>query len=72
MVVMDRKDYIDKATSLLVQTVYRTIYKDPTNKSKAKLITILRRIKGETGLKYIFYKYMYCKGCTSLKFSKDP
>ena len=32
MVVMDRKDYIDKATNLLVQPAYRTIDRDPINK----------------------------------------
>ena len=45
MVVMDRKDYIDKVTNLLSQPAYRTIDRDPTNKLKAKFITILRKIK---------------------------
>ena len=44
MVVMDRKDYIEKANSLLAQPAYRTINRGPTNKLKAKLIIILRRI----------------------------
>ena len=35
MVVMDRKDYIDKATNLLSQPAYRTIERDPTNKLNA-------------------------------------
>ena len=47
MVVMDRKDYIAKATNLLVQPAYRMISKDPNNKLKAKLITLLRKIKGK-------------------------
>ena len=47
MVVVDRKDYTDKANNLLVQPAYRTIDRDPANKLKAKLITILRRIKRE-------------------------
>ena len=34
MVVMDRKDYIDKAANLLVQPTYRTINRNPTNKLK--------------------------------------
>ena len=68
MVVMDRKDYIDKATYLLVQPAYRTIDSVPTNKLKAKLITILRRIKRETGLEESIYKYMYPMGCTSPQF----
>ena len=47
MVVMDRKDYIDKANKLLAQPAYRTINRDPTNKLKAKLITLPRKIKGK-------------------------
>ena len=50
MVVMDRKEYIEKVTNLLAQPAYRTTDRDPTNKLKAKLITIFRRIKRETGL----------------------
>ena len=71
---MDRKDYTDKATNLLVHPTYRTIDRDPTNKLKAKLITILRRIKRETGLEDSIYKYMYLTGCTpqSCMASKDP
>ena len=49
MVVMDKKDYIDKATNLLAQPTYRNINRDPTNKPKAKLFTLLRKIKRETG-----------------------
>ena len=49
MIVMDRKDYIHKATKLLVQPAYSTIDMDPTSKLKAKLITFLRRIKRGSG-----------------------
>ena len=35
MAAMDRKDYIEKATNLLVQPAYRTIDRDPTDKFKA-------------------------------------
>ena len=45
MVVMDRQEYIDKAGNLLDQPTYRHIPKDPTNKIKTKLITILRKVK---------------------------
>ena len=48
MVVIDRKDYIEKATNLQAQPAYRTINRDPTNKFEAKLFTILRMIKRET------------------------
>ena len=36
MVVLDRKDYIDKTTNLLSQPAYRTIHRDPTNKTQGK------------------------------------
>ena len=67
VVVMDRKDYIDKATNLLAQSAYRTINWDPTNKLKAKLITLLRKIKRETGLEDNIYKHMFPMECTSSK-----
>ena len=48
--VMYRKDYIEKPTNLLAQPAYKATNRDPTNKIKAKLITLLRKIKRETGL----------------------
>ena len=59
MVVMDRKDYIQKATNLLAQPVHRTNNRNPTNKLKAKLITLLSKMKRETGLEDDICKYMY-------------
>ena len=50
MVVMDRNEYIDKATNLLSTPAYMTIDRDPTNRLKAKLVTLLRKLKRETGL----------------------
>ena len=47
---MDRQDYISKANNLLSQNTYKTIQWDPTNTIKNKLITILKRIKSQTGL----------------------
>ena len=47
LVVMDRKDYIDKAANLLSQSMYRAINKDLTNRLKAKLFTLLRQLKGK-------------------------
>ena len=58
MVVNDRQGYIDKAKNLLAQPAYQAITRDPTNKIKAKLITLLRNIKEETGLDDNTYKYM--------------
>ena len=68
MVGMDRKDHKEKPNSLLAQPVYRTINRDPNNKLKAKLTTVLRRIKRESGFEDSIYKYMYPMGYTSPKF----
>ena len=68
MVVVDRQDYINKSINLLTLPAYKSITKDPTNKIKAKLITILRKIKKETGLDNNTYKYMYPRGCDVPKF----
>ena len=72
MVVMDRKEYMDKATYPLSQPAYSTIDKDPINKLKAKLITLLRKLKRKTELEDYMYKYMYPMGCSSSKFYGLP
>ena len=72
MVVMDRQEYIDKANNLLGQLAYRPIPKDPSSKIKAKLITILRKAKKETGLDDCTNKYMYCMGSSAPKFHWLP
>ena len=56
MVIMDRQDYINKANSLLSQNTYRSIPRDPTNTIKNKLISILKRVKNQTGLDSKTYK----------------
>ena len=56
MVIMDKQDYISKANSLLSQNTYKTIKWDPTNTIKNKLITILKRVKSQTGLSNQTYK----------------
>ena len=63
MVIMDRQDYINKANSLLNQNTYRSIPRDPTNTIKNKLISILKRVKNQTGLDSNTYKSMYPTGC---------
>ena len=63
MVIMDRQDYINKANSLLNQNTYRAIPRDPTNSIKNKLISILKRVKNQTGLDSNTYKSMYPTGC---------
>ena len=50
MVIMDRQDYINKAINLLNQNIYMSIHRDPTNSIKNKLISILKRVKNQTGL----------------------
>ena len=63
MVIMDRQDYINKANSLLTQNTYRSIPWGPTNTIKNKLISILKRVKNQTGLDSNTYKSMYPTGC---------
>ena len=63
MVIMDRQDYISKANNLLSQNTYKSIQWDPTNTIKNKLITILKRVKSQTGLSTQAYKAMYPMGC---------
>ena len=63
MVIMDRQDYINKANNLLDQNTYRSIPRDPTNSIKNKLISILKRVKNQTGLDNNTYKSMYPTGC---------
>ena len=41
MVVLDRKEYVEKAENLLAQPAYRTLDRDPTNKLKANLLQYL-------------------------------
>ena len=54
MVVLDKKDYVDKVEGLLAQLIYRTINIDPTNKLKAKFILTLKRSKGnQYGGRYV-------------------
>ena len=74
MVVMDKKDYIDKTTNILSQLAYGTIDRDQTNKLKEKHVTLLMKIKRETGVEDYIYRDMYSTGCTFhiLWTSEDP
>ena len=72
MVIMDRQDYINKSNNLLNQPTYRAIPWDPTNTIKNKLISILKRVKNQTGLDNSTYKSMYPMGCVSPKFYGLP
>ena len=73
MVVMDIQEYINKGNNLLAQPAYRPIPNDPTHKVKAKLISILRKVKKETRLEdELFQKEMdnLRKALTHSKYSK--
>ena len=48
MVVMDRQDYINKSNDLVAQPANRPS-PGPTNEIKAKLITMLKRLKIKQG-----------------------
>ena len=63
MVIMDRQDYTSKANNLVSQNTYKSIQQDPTNTIKNMLITILKRVKSQTGLSNQTYKAMYPMGC---------
>ena len=41
LVVMDRKEYVEKATNLLSQSAYRTIDKDPPTDLRPNLLASL-------------------------------
>ena len=69
---MDRQDYINKANSLLNQNTYRSIPRDPTITIKNKLISILKRVKNQTGLDSNIYKSMYPTGCVPPRFYSLP
>ena len=68
MVVMDRDEYNKKAEELLQQLPYRPIPNDPTNKYKAKLISLLKSIKTEGGIDESTYKRLYPTGAGSPNF----
>ena len=72
MVVLDKKDYIEKAQNLLAQPAHKTIGRDPTNKLNAKLITMLWKIKRESEMEENLYKVIYPTDCTSPKFYGLP
>ena len=73
LVVIDKKDYIQKMNQLLEdKNTYRPLKMDPTNKQKNRLINILRRIKSEGRLEKHTYKKMYPTGASSPKLYGLP
>ena len=72
LVVLDKEDYIKKAEELLEDNTYKKLAEDLTTKQKNKLISILRNIKAEGGLKEEVYKRLYPTGAGSPKFYGLP
>ena len=72
LVVMNKTDYINKSEELLNTSTYKRIPKDPTNRQKARLINILKKIKSEGGLSGDSYKKMYPTGAVSPKYYGLP
>ena len=72
MVVLDKKESLERAEVLLVQPAYGATDRDPTNKLKARLIQTLRRIKRNTNMGEDMYRTMYPTSCTVPKFYGLP
>ena len=73
MVVLDRQEHIQKARSLLEDTItYRPIPTDPTTKLKNKLINILKKIKTEGNMDENTYRRVYPTGASAPKFYELP
>ena len=68
IVIMDKEDYQEKAKALLEdQGTYKALKSDPTNRSKTKLISLLKKIKSEGGIDDTQYKKMYPTGAVPPK-----
>ena len=72
LIIMHKKDYIQKAEELLNTNTYKKITEDPTNKHKNRLVNILKNIKSEGGLSEETYKKLYPTGAVSPKFYGLP
>ena len=68
LVIIDKPDYNTRAQELLNdKKTYKEINTDPTNKLKTKLISLLKKIKAEGGIKEQLYK-MYPTGAVAPNF----
>ena len=72
LVVMDKEDYIKKSEEILLKPTYKILPSDPTTKHKNKLITLLKSIKAEGGIRENTYKRLYPKGACSPKYYGLP
>ena len=72
LVVTDKEDYIKKSEELLLKPTYKILPSDPTTKHKNKLITLLKSIKAEGGIKKNTYRRLYPTGACSPKYYGLP
>ena len=72
LVVMDKKDYIEKSEELLLKPTYKILPSDPTTKHKNKLIALLKLIKAEGGITENAYRRLYPTGACSPKYYGLP
>ena len=72
LVVIDKEEYVNKAEDLLKESSYKKIAEDPTAKQKNKLISILKNIKTDGGLKDEVYRGLYPTSAGSPKFYGLP
>ena len=73
LVIMERKDYIEKAQQLLQDpNTYQTIPTDPTTKLKSRLISKLKKIKLDTRMEDTTYRRMYPTGAVIPNFYGLP
>ena len=73
MVIMDQQDYINKAQTLLQDTItYKVLPKHPTSHLKNKCITLLKDIKQTGGLSTQKYKQLYPTSAFPTKFYGLP
>ena len=71
LVIMDRTEY-KEADELLNTGTYKKIPEDPVKKQKHKLISILKNIKAEGGLKEETYRKLYPTAAVPSKFYGLP
>ena len=62
LVVMDKRDYIEKSEELLSKSTYKILPSDPTTRHKNKLIALLKSIKAEGGMQENTYKSISHRG----------
>ena len=70
---MDKTEYNNKAQELLQdKKTYKEISRDPPNKLKTKLISLLKKIKADGGINDQLYKKMYPTGAVAPKLYGLP